>query len=134
MGIAFDLGKVFGRLSFLLSSLFKFAIHWLRQFFMDLWHGSVKWQWFAVLLGVAVGVASVDEFGAAIAIGALAIVSIASNYWHWAARNAVTKSTRILTFPVLVVLLVLLFFEVKEIKGVKPWSHLPKAWDDMLIA
>jgi hypothetical protein len=31
-------------------------------------------------------------------------------------------------------LLILLFFEVNEIRGTKPWSHLPHAWGRMMIA
>jgi hypothetical protein len=134
MGIFLKIGWAIGLGFYLLSSLFAIAIRWIRQFFIDLWQGSLKWEWFAVLLLGAVGLAGIDEFGGAVVVGTLAIVSIASKYWHWAEKYAFTRKTRIISFPGMLALLVLLFFEVNDIRGSKPWSHFPKAWNNMLVA
>jgi hypothetical protein len=105
----------------------------IRRFFTDLWRGSVTWPWFVALLLGAATVASVDEFGVALVVGELAVISLASNYWHWATKYRATLWTRWVSFPIMVIMGTLLFFEVNEIKGPKPWSHIPKAWDRMMI-
>jgi hypothetical protein len=113
--------------------LFLLAWNYLRRLVSDIWHGSVKWGWFAVLLLGAVGMAGVGEYAGALVVGLLAIVSAASNYWHWATRSF-WKQTRAIVFPAILIAAALLFFEVEEMRGTSQWSHIPKAWIDMSVA
>lgn len=125
---------VFKSFSRIALSVCKFISHRTIQFFLDLWHGSVRWGWFAVLILGAFAMIGVDEYAGAYFVAALGIISAASNFWHWAQEKQWLRTIRHGVFFLLPVSLILLFFWVGDVKGSKPWSHFPKAWDRMMVA
>ncbi len=115
-------------------SFLGFIARRLGLLFLDLWHGSVKWGWFAVLILGALAMIGVDEYAGAYFVAALGIISAASNFWHWAQEKKGLRKIRHGVFLLIPVSLILLFFWVGDVKGNKSWSPSPKAWDKMMVA
>ena len=100
------------------------------------WHGSIRWGWFAVLLLGALTMTSSGEYGAGLALALLSLFSVTSKYWHWAetASGALWKKMRLPFLIAMTVVALLTYFEVDDMRENAPWSHLPRAWNTMLVA
>ncbi len=114
-----------------ISGQVKSAASGLWQLVLSIWHGSIKWGWFAVLVLGAVGMISIGEHGFGLLLIALAAFSVTSKLWHqqnihWFLRSMGTVG--------ILFACVLCFFIARVIKGSAPWSHLPEGWNSMLIA
>jgi hypothetical protein len=124
-----------GKLLTYTKQLFVWLWRKFRTFFLSVWHGSVLWGWFAVLLAGAFGMTSSGEFGGALCVVILSLFSLGSKYWHWAKEKGGTwATTNFCVIPLVLAGIVLSYFWVNDIRGTAAWSHLPKAWKTMLIS
>jgi hypothetical protein len=105
------------------------------QFFLSVWHGSVRWGWFAVLLVGAYTFTASGEFGAGFVLFLLTFFSLGSKFGH---RTRALEGPWVLlafvVYPALLTAAVLSFFYTNDLRNGAPWSQIPRAWDQMLIA
>jgi hypothetical protein len=87
-----------------------------------------------VLFVGGIAMASMGEFGGGLVVICLSTLSLGSKYWHWCAQGSVFQKTRWVVFPAIVFVCVLFYFMANDMRGDAPWSHLPKAWNSMLLA
>jgi hypothetical protein len=110
----------------------------LKGLISSIWHGSIKWLWFSVLLAGAIGLISFGEFGGGLIVAWLSLLSLTSKYWHWAEHQQLehrflSRSRYLVLAPALVAA-TLGYFYVDDARGSASWSHVPKAWESMMLA
>jgi hypothetical protein len=133
MGVR-SVGLVVGHSTKVLKDYVRRLAAELSGFLLDVWHGSVHWGWFTVLFLGTLAMASVGEFGGGLLVSSLAVISLGSNYWHYArSKGGSWRLTNFAVGPAILVVSVLFFFEINDIRGKSPWSHIPHAWNAMLL-
>lgn len=126
-----QIGRKAGHFLFSVTQGIRWLFGKIRNGFKSVWNGSVQWGWFAVFVLGAVGMISIGEHAAGLFLIGLAAFSVTSKVWHRDRIHWFLKSVG--TFAVLFICFLCLFI-VQSIKGTSSWSHLPEAWDAMLIA
>jgi hypothetical protein len=105
----------------LVSSLFRYLLSKAIHSLSSIWHGSITWGWFAVLLLGALTMTSSGEYGGGLVAAWLSIFSLGSKYWHWAgAADGWWKKLRDLTVLPIFFCFILCYFVANDMRGNSP--------------